>query len=486
MQRTNYFVEGLQGAGKTTFVQNLSKELRDFDVFREGDFSPVELAWCAYVTEEQYEDVLSMYPSLTAEIREKTVKEKEHRIICYTQILTDVPNFHKHLESFEIYNGNLDRESFENIVLSRFGTWNGEGQIFECSIFQNIIENQMLYLMMTEDEILDFYGRLKEVLTDKPYKIIYLDVHDIPAEIDVIKKERCDDEGNEIWFPLMIQYLEESPYGKEHALKGLDGLLTHLEKRKRLEHRIIDEVFIENTIIVKAKSMKPLWDARAAVTDKIDFRSGVLQYFIENMLTKGLFIDVKWKGGVHFHFYHRWNRFWYTVVRDGEAITSCHNHYGKRLDERLFPPIQKLVDQIENGDFDNKKTATEKVREIVRERNLTSYMNDTKWKEFLSAMTEEMPLAAPYDYKTLFEDEREETYFGTAYDIESFNFYYFKSIEWVKVKPKFSEHIYRGRLIEDEIIEHDVEKEFLALMEKYHIPYEYDSNEDVYVIYGYR
>lgn len=486
MPSTNYFVEGLQGAGKTTFVQNLSKELRDFEVFREGDFSPVELAWCAYVTEEQYKDVLSRYPSLTAEIREKTVKEGEHRIICYTQILTDVPNFHKNLESFEIYNGNLDRESFENVVLSRFETWNGEGQIFECSIFQNIIENQMLYLMMTEDEILDFYRRLKEVLADKPYKIIYLDVHDIPAEIDVIKKERCDNEGNEVWFPLMIQYLEESPYGKEHALKGLDGLLTHLEKRKRLEHRIIDEVFSENTIIVKAKSMKPLWDARAAVADKIDFRNGVLQSFTEDVLTKGLFIDVRWKRGLHFHFYHRWNRFWYTVVRDGEAITSCHNHYGKQLDERMFPPIQKLVDQIENGDFDNKKTPTEEVREIVQKRNLTSYMNDTKWKEFLSAMTEEMPLAAPYDYKTLFEDDREETYFGTAYDIESFNFYYFKSIEWVKVKPKFSEHIYRGRLIEDEIVEHDVEKEFLALMEKYHIPFEYDSNEGVYVIYGYR
>lgn len=261
MQRINYFVEGLQGAGKTTFVQNLSRQLTDYQVFREGDFSPVELAWCAYVTEDEYKDVLSQYPSLTAEIREKTVKEGEHRIICYTQILTDIPDFHKNLEGFEIYNGNLNRESFENVVLSRFRLWNGEGQIFECSIFQNIIENQMLYLGMTEDEILDFYRRLKEVLADKPYKIIYLDVHDIPAEIDVIRNERCDDKGNEIWFPLMVRYLEESPYGKKHVLKGLDGLLTHLEERKVLEHRIIDEIFSENAIVVKAKSMKPLWDA---------------------------------------------------------------------------------------------------------------------------------------------------------------------------------------------------------------------------------
>lgn len=257
MQRMNYFVEGLQGAGKTTFVQKLSENLRDYEVFREGDFSPVELAWCAYVTEEEYKDLLRRYPSLITEIREKTVVEGEHRIICYTRILTDIPDFHKNLERYEIYNGNLDRQSFQNVVLSRFGKWNGEGQIFECSIFQNIIENQMLYLGLTEDEILCFYRRLKEVLADKPYRIVYLDVQDISAEIEIIRKERCDDRGNELWFPLMVRYVEESPYGKEHALKGMKGLLMHLERRRALEYQIIDEIFSENTIAIKAKSTEP-------------------------------------------------------------------------------------------------------------------------------------------------------------------------------------------------------------------------------------
>lgn len=486
MPGINYFVEGIQGAGKTTFVQKLSEHLRDCRVFREGDFSPVELAWCAYVTEEEYKELLSRYPSLVSEIRKKTEKEGNHRIICYTQILTDIPDFHKDLERFEIYNGNLDREAFESVVLSRFRKWDGEGQIFECSIFQNIIENQMLYLRMTGDEILDFYRRLKDVLADKIYRIIYLDVQDVSAEIDVIRKERCDDQENELWFPMMVRYVEESPYGKEHALKGLEGLLMHLEQRRELEHRILDHVFRKNAIVVKAKSMEPLWNARTTVMDHIDFRSGVLQDFTENMLTKGLFIDVSWKRGLHFQFYHRWGRFWYAVVRDGEQISSCHTSHARQLDGRLFPLVQKFVDEIENGNFDNKKTPKEKVRVIVRERGLTSHMNDTKWKEFLYAMTEEMPLAVPYDYKTLFEEDREESYFGTAYDRESFNYYYFRSIEWVKLQPKFSEHIHRGRLVEDEIIDHDVENEFLALMDKYHIPYEYDSDEKVYVIYGYK
>ena len=112
----------------------------------------------------------------------------------------------------------------------------------------------MLYLMMTDAEILDFYRRLKDVLADKPYRIIYLDVDDIPVAIDIIRKERSDDNGNELWFPLMIAYIEESPYGKEHALTGLEGLLSHLERRKALEHRIMEEVFKEEAVVVKAKN----------------------------------------------------------------------------------------------------------------------------------------------------------------------------------------------------------------------------------------
>lgn len=256
MKRTNYFIEGLQGAGKSTFVRQLSEYLSNYQVFHEGDYSPVELAWCAYATEEQYRCVLNDYPSIGEEIRAKTVTEGDKRIICYTQILTDISGFHKDLEKLEIYNGNLDRVPFEEVIFKRFERWDGERQIFECSIFQNIIENQMLYLMMSDEEIIDFYRKLKRVLDGRQYRIIYLDVEDIAGAIDVIRKERSDDRGNELWFPLMIRYLEESPCGKARALTGLNGLLVHLEHRRDLEHRIIEEVFRKNVMVVKAKEYR--------------------------------------------------------------------------------------------------------------------------------------------------------------------------------------------------------------------------------------
>lgn len=254
MKQNSIFVEGLQGAGKTTFVNRLSEKLSDFKVFREGDHSPVELAWCAYVTEQQYQDVLAKYPSLRTEIAEKTLTERTHKIICYSQILTDIPGFHKDLEGYEIYNGNWDKESFEQVILNRFQKWEADKQIFECSIFQNIIVNQMLYFMTPEDQIVEFYQMLRDVLSDRPFQIIYLDVEDIPGAVDVIRKERVDEQGNELWFQMMAEYLQNSPCGKAHALEGIEGLIWHLEQRKRLEHRIIEEVFKENSVRLKAKS----------------------------------------------------------------------------------------------------------------------------------------------------------------------------------------------------------------------------------------
>lgn len=250
----NYFIEGLQGAGKSTLMQLLAERNKNCEVFREGDYSPVELAWCAYVTKQQYQAVLERYPSLKDEIIQKTVEENQHKIICYTQILTDVPGFHKDLEQYEIYNGNLHREAFERVVLERYERWCGEGQIFECSIFQNIIENQLLYLVMSEEEILSFYRKVKQVLQDKEYRILYLDVEDIRSGIEIIRKERSDEQGNELWFPLMIRYIEESPYGKKYHLRGMEGLLTHLERRKAIEHRLLSEIFPENATVLKSKN----------------------------------------------------------------------------------------------------------------------------------------------------------------------------------------------------------------------------------------
>ena len=247
-------MEGIQGAGKSTLLNEMEKKLQEYKVYREGDISPVELAWCSYMTRKQYEKVSIKYREICKEIKAHTVTEGERKIIAYTKILTDIQGFHKFMEKFEIYNRNVNFEVFKKVIFKRYLKFNGDGNIFECSFFQNSIECMLLYYQMNDNEIMDFYAEVFDILKNKGFRLLYLDAKDIIGTINTIKKERIDEKGNEIWFALMLRYLENSPYGKTHNLKEFNGLIFHLERRRGIERRIVDEIIGENALIIDSKN----------------------------------------------------------------------------------------------------------------------------------------------------------------------------------------------------------------------------------------
>ena len=65
---------------------------------------------------------------------------------------------------------------------------------------------------VSDQEIVDFYKEISRVLSGRDFRILYLLTKDIRANINVIRKERSDDQGNEWWFPLMLGYFNNSPY----------------------------------------------------------------------------------------------------------------------------------------------------------------------------------------------------------------------------------------------------------------------------------
>ena len=249
----NIFIEGIQGSGKSTLTTKLSKKLSDYSVYTEGDISPVELAWCSYMTEQEFNSILKKYSEYKEEILKNTKKEGNRYITAYTRILTDTREFYQDMESFEIYNARIDYDTFKSIILDRYTKLNSFGNIFECSFFQNSIEDMMLFYQMEDDAIIDFYSEAYNRLKDKNFKLLYIDSDNIRENIVQIKKDRVDINGNEMWFPLMMNYLKESPYGKVHNYKNMDDMINHFERRRQIEKRIINEVIKEDCIVLQSK-----------------------------------------------------------------------------------------------------------------------------------------------------------------------------------------------------------------------------------------
>lgn len=252
----NIFVEGIQGMGKSTLVNKLAYTIPELKVCREGDYSPVDLAWCTWMTKEQYEKVLEKYKEIQDEIRKKTVIDGEHYVASYTQIITDIPNFHKDLEQYEVYNGRTSLEELKEIVLSRYKKFSGTGYVFECAFFQNIMEDLILFHLLSDDEIIDFYRELYELVDKDEFILFYLHSENLEETIRIIRKERSDHFGNEMWYSLMLQYLMHSPLGEKEEYKSFEDLIAHLKHRQALELRVIQEVIGENAVLLKSKEWK--------------------------------------------------------------------------------------------------------------------------------------------------------------------------------------------------------------------------------------
>lgn len=91
----NVFIEGIPGSGKSTLLSGLQKQFPEYNFYYEGDNSPVELAWCSYMTSEQYNKAIKDWPQLELEIKENSKRENNHYIVSYTRIHVDNHDFYR-------------------------------------------------------------------------------------------------------------------------------------------------------------------------------------------------------------------------------------------------------------------------------------------------------------------------------------------------------------------------------------------------------
>lgn len=164
--------------------------------------------------------------------------------------------------------------------------------------------------------------------------------------------------------------------------------------------------------------------------------------------------------------------------------------------EKYNPYI--LVDTLNLSHFEKYKYLTEndeeivelkhKIKDIETRRNLSSFMNDTKWLE-LQAGIQSLPFPPAYNVQLLlsekedsflYELKNEPAFFGdwSSYWEEGLPIFF--TIEWMEIRPRHRKS--QGRLLDDIIS--DETDELLALLDTLNIPFE--TNHGSVFIYGYK
>jgi hypothetical protein len=259
-------VEGIPGSGKTTTSRKIYDKLSSkvkIKLYEEGDGHPADLAWCACIPLSQFDEIITKYPEYESSIREHMYLEKDYAIIPYTKFPIDNPEFYQLMESFEVYDNRVGYNIFTNLHLGKWTSF-GERQrqldeitIFECAFLQNHINELLLFHCLDEEQIDEYLLKLINTVIDLNPILIYLNQTCVYETLDRVSSVRVDDKGEKIWMERVISYIENSPYGIKHSLKGFDGMVKYFEDRKKIEFNIMNRLPIK-VYIVDNKSYN--WD----------------------------------------------------------------------------------------------------------------------------------------------------------------------------------------------------------------------------------
>lgn len=197
-----------------------------------------------------------------------------------------------------------------------------------------------------------------------------------------------------------------------------------------------------------------------------------------------------WHGGIKLEVLDFYGDYRIVLTKEDTFLESHIFHDSDGVINR----VSHLVEQIKAGAFDRKKTTRERIQKIIESKGLTSYMNNTKWKEFLHAMENELPFVPPYEFKTLFEEEDWQIFrkcdgwkdwdidYAGDFDDEAFPRNQCYVLEWVILFPRLCKNLGGSLVRIPEIV--DETEELQEVLEKYHIPYE--INNGYFIVYGYQ
>lgn len=212
--------------------------------------------------------------------------------------------------------------------------------------------------------------------------------------------------------------------------------------------------------------------------NSLNTHSGMLQ---PNDLSDDVF-RIKWPRNISFTVHGNPKYGWFYVERDQQQVSSIFR-YRKFPDSRSIGIMQNLIDEAETGKYNNKKTLSERIQEAVQQRQLTSCMNNTKWRELLDDLAEIPNLSIRY--KMLFDETDPESAWGLS-DDEYLYYMNMAEIEWFAIDDTVREYSRKGLLLDPEISEESVKDKLEGILKNHNIFFEYEKDSGVFTVFGYK
>lgn len=253
-----FIIEGIPGSGKTTIAKKISEYLSNSiktNLYCEGDLHPADLAWCACIPIDSFDEIIGRFQNYKNEINNNMYIENGYAIVAYTQFPIEDKELYKLFESYEVYDNRVSFDLYTRLHLERWQRFSKRAQelqetnVFECSYLQNHVNELMFFHNLSENEINQYLLQLIEPTKNLNPVLFYLDQPDVYGTISRVSNIRTNRDGEKEWMNRVIEFIENCPYGICHNLKGFDGMVKAFEARKQIELSVVNKLPITTYII---------------------------------------------------------------------------------------------------------------------------------------------------------------------------------------------------------------------------------------------
>ena len=243
--------EGIHGSGKSACAWNLYSNLKErgmsAKVYFEYDIdhtheNPCDLNFLAVLKKNELEYISEKYAKYTERIMSNIKQYGDYYCIFYT-IFSDVPELVDELKLYKAYEGRLDANDFIQLDIALM---NEHTYIFESVMFQQILNELILFSDCTDDNIVGSVLLIEKALQPLNPTIFYLKPDDLKGQIDKVAAERVSDnyELYPDWIDWMVEYVKNSKYGKKYSVKNQVDLMAYFLKRAEMEKIIFESLTI--------------------------------------------------------------------------------------------------------------------------------------------------------------------------------------------------------------------------------------------------